>query len=304
MNSPKLIVDDIEVSVKSYDDADFISLTDMLKAKEGSFYVESWLRNRNTIEFLGMWEAINNPDFNFNEFDEIRKVAGLNSFRISVKEWRARTNAIGLKAVAGRYGGTYAHKDIAFEFGAWISPAFKLYLIKEYQRLKEIENNQYNIEWNVRRLISKTNYIMHTDAVKDALAKKELPWRKSFAYASEADLINLALFGMTAKEWRDTNRKRASCGENIRDTASINELIILSNLESYNSEMLKLGMDKEYRYDRMAEMVKTQRKSLDKADPLKSLKRLNSQTYLPVGKLERISADGSDSQRRRTKRFY
>lgn len=270
------------ISVKQVNGEDYISLTDMLKSKDGDFFVADWLRNRNTLEFLAVWESMYNPDFNYGEFDVIKSKAGLNSFKISVKEWAERTNAKGIVSKTGRYGGTYAHRDIAFEFGTWINPTFKLYLIKEYQRLKEIETNQYNLEWDVRRMLSKTNYQVHTDAVKDKLVPK-VHWNKGLFYADEADLLNVALFGQTAKQWRDANPERAAKGENIRDTASINELIIISNLESYNATLIHEGLEKKGRFLKLQNMAQSQRVSLDGVDPIRSMKKLNDQTYLDTG---------------------
>lgn len=192
------------VTVYSDKDMDFISLTEMLKAKDGDFFISDWLRNRNTVEFLGIWEQMHNPDFNYGEFAAIKSLAGLHSYKISVKEWVAKTRAIGLVAEAGRYGGTYAHKDIAFEFGMWISPEFKIYLIKEFQRIKEAEAQQ--LGWDIRRNLTRINYRIHTDAIKANLVPPELsPQQINFIYASEADLLNMALFGRTAKQWRDEN---------------------------------------------------------------------------------------------------
>ena len=203
----------------------------MLKAKDGDFVVKDWLRNRNTLEFLGIWEKVYNPDFNWGEFALIRNQAGLNRFRISVKEYVEKTNAIGLKARAGRYGGTYAHKDIAFEFAMWISPEFKVYLVRDFQRLKEQE--QARLGWSAKRELTKINYRIHTDAVQQNLIPKELtPAQASRIYADEADVLNVAMFGMTAREWRDANPGKKG---NIRDYASINELICLSNMENLNS---------------------------------------------------------------------
>ena len=215
-----------EVSVLSLDDKDYISLTDMLKAKDGDFFISDWLRNRNTVEFLGIWEQIHNPNFNYGEFAIIRSNAGLNSYKISVKEWTEKTNAIGIFAKAGRYGGTYAYKDIAFEFGMWISPEFKIYLIKEFECLKEKE--QELIGWNAKRELAKINYRIHTDAIKENLIPPQFTSQQiSTIYASEADVLNVALFGMTAKQWRENN---VNSKGNIRDYASINELICLSNI--------------------------------------------------------------------------
>lgn len=278
--SKKIKVQDTDVSVKTKDEQDYISLTDMLKSKDGDFFVSDWLRNRNTVEFLGVWESMNNPNFNYGGFAAIKEKAGLNNYKISVKEWIEKTNAIGLIANSGRYGGTYAHVDIAFEFGMWISPQFKLYLIKEYQRLKQIENNQYNLEWNVKRLISKTNYNIHTDAIKEVIIPQSKPWQKSFEYAKEADLLNLAIFGMTAKEWKEQNPERDKNGENMRDSASIVELIVISNAESLNAEMIKDGKSKQERFEKIQQMAHDQMKVLSKNDTLKALKKTSDDIYV------------------------
>jgi hypothetical protein len=218
----KLTVLENEITILKVNDEDYISITDMLKAKDGEFFISDWLRNRNTIEYLGIWEKIHNPDFNYGEFAIITSKAGLNSYKLSVKEWSEKTKAIGLVAKTGRYGGTYAHKDIAFEFGMWISAEFKIYLVKEFQRLKEQEQKQ--LGWNIRRNLAKLNYKIHTDAIKQKLIPKELTSKQiNFIYASEADILNVALFGMTAKEWRENNPKLEG---NIRDYADINQLAI------------------------------------------------------------------------------
>ena len=196
-------------------DYDYISLTDMLKAKDGDFFISDWLRNRNTVEFLGIWERIYNPNFNYGEFAIIKSNAGLNNYKISAKEWVEKTKAIGLKATTGRYGGTYAHKDIAFEFGMWISAEFKIYLIKEFQRLKESEADTLKLGWNLQRTLTKINYKIHTDAIKENLIPPELTKdQANMKYANEADLLNVALFGITAKMWREQNPKLKG---NIRD---------------------------------------------------------------------------------------
>ena len=240
------------------------------------------MRNRNTLEFLSVWEKINNQNFNYGEFATIRNQSGLNSFKVSVKEWTEKTNAIGIFSKAGRYGGTYAHKDIAFEFGTWISPTFKLYLITEYQRLKEEETNQYNLEWNFKRIISKANYHIHTDAVKNyILPKKNYEKDKEWIiYTEEADLLNVALFNCTAKDWREVNSKYANQGMNIRDVASINELAVLSNLESLNAEMIKSNIDKEIRFQKLKEIAKYQLTILNEKDFIKALKKLDNRAYL------------------------
>lgn len=228
------------VSILKTEDGDFISLTDMLKAKDGDFFISDWLRNRNTVEFLGIWESVHNPGFNSGEFATIRSQAGLNSYKLSVKEWAEKTGAIGLKASAGRYGGTYAHKDIAFEFGMWISPEFKIYLIKEFQRLKDDENRRLSLSWNLNRTLSKLNYRIHTDAIKAHLIPPEItPAQAAITYASEADLLNVALFGRTAKQWRDAN---PDLDGNMRDHATIEQLLVLANLESLNAEFIHMRL--------------------------------------------------------------
>ena len=278
----QISINDNTISIKDVNGEDYISLTDMIKSKDGDFFISDWLRNRNTLEFLSVWESMYNPDFNYGEFAIIKSKAGLHSFKISIKEWVERTNAKGVVASTGRYGGTYAHRDIAFEFGTWINPTFKLYLIKEYQRLKDIETNQYNLEWNVRRVLSRVNYQIHTDAVQDNLVPK-VHWNKGLFYADEADLLNVVLFGKTAKEWRDNNPDRAKLGENVRDSASINELTILSNLESYNAELIKKKVGKEQRFKLLQDMAQSQAAVLKAGDPIKAIKKLDDTTYLQAG---------------------
>lgn len=276
----KIIVNGDPIGIIKINDNDYISLTDMVKNLEGEAnHIHNWMRNRETVEFLGLWEAFHNQNFKGIEFDTFRKQAGLNSFTLTPQKWIKSTNAIGIVSKSGRHGGTYAHKDIAFEFGTWISAAFKLYLIREYQRLVEIENNQYNLEWNVSRVLAKTNYTLHTDAIKDQIIPKIPIWRKGITYANEADLINVALFGMTAKEWRKNYPKEAKSGKNIRDMASINELIILSNLETHNAQMVKEDFSQEERFNKLVDIAKSQRESLHNADPLRSIKKLNEETY-------------------------
>lgn len=227
----KMKVKGIEISVITLHNEDYISLTDMLRAKDGDFFISDWLRNRNTVEFLGIWEKVYNPAFNYGEFAIIKSRAGLNNYKISVKEWTEKTNAIGLKATAGRYGGTYAHKDIAFEFGMWISAEFKIYLIREFQRLKDIEHKQ--LGWDIKRNLAKINYRIHTDAIKANLIPKELTKQQvNCVYATEADVLNMVLFGMTAKQWRDSNDDKKG---NIRDYADVSQLVCLSNLENLNA---------------------------------------------------------------------
>lgn len=279
-----LKVENNKISVKKFDGEDYISITDMTRNKDGDFFVADWLRNRNTVEFLGIWESMNNPNFNYGEFAIIKSKVGLNNYKLSVKEWAEKTNAIGLRAVAGRYGGTYAQKDIAFEFGMWISPAFKLYLIKDYERLKAIETNQYQLEWDVRRVLASSTYVAHTDAVKDEIIPKVLPWRTNYQYADEADILNLAVFGVTAAEWRKNNPERAKRKENIRDSASIIELLILEELQLQNAELIRKGISKEERFNILRKMAITKRTALEKIDPIKGLKRLDDTTYLGDGK--------------------
>lgn len=229
-----------DVTVLSSQEGDFISLTDMLKAKDGDFFISDWLRNRNTVEFLGIWESVHNPAFNYGEFAIIKSQAGLNSYKLSVKEWTEKTGAIGLKASTGRYGGTYAHKDIAFEFGMWISPEFKIYLIKEFQRLKDDENRRLSLSWNLNRTLSKLNYRIHTDAIKANLIPAAVtPAQAAITYATEADLLNVALFGQTAKQWRDANPKLEG---NMREYASIEQLLVLANIEAMNAEFIHMAL--------------------------------------------------------------
>ena len=259
---PELSVLNQKINYIQIDDEDYISITDMLKSKDGNFFVSDWLRNRNTIEFLGIWEEIHNPNFNYGEFATIKSQAGLNSYKISVKEWTEKTNAIGIISKAGRYGGTYAHKDIAFEFGMWISPKFKLLLIKEFERLKAEEQKQ--IGWNAKRELSKINYRIHTDAIKNNLIPKELSKNQiNFVYAEEADVLNMALFGMTAKEWRTNN---PDLDGNIRDYATMNELICLANLENLNSVFIKEGLKQSERLEKLNKIAISQMQILNDTD--------------------------------------
>ena len=251
-------------------DYNYISLTDMLKAKDGDFFISDWLRNRNTVEFLGIWERIYNPNFNYGEFAIIKSKAGLNNYKISAKEWVKKTKAIGLKATTGRYGGTYAHKDIAFEFGMWISAEFKIYLIKEFQRLKENEAKNLKLGWNLQRMLTKINYKIHTDAIKENLIPHELTRDQiGIKYANEADLLNVALFGITAKMWRDQNPKLKG---NIRDYASIEQLVVLSNLESINALLIREEFFQKDRIQKLNNTAIVQMKSLLKNNETKKLK--------------------------------
>ena len=260
MKNKKLIVKGFEISIISKKENDYISLTDMLKAKDGDFFISDWLRNRNTVEFLGIWEGVHNPNFNYGEFAIIKSRAGLNSYKISVKEWVEKTNAIGLKAAAGRYGGTYAHKDIAFEFGMWISPEFKIYLIKEFQRLKAEEDERLRLGWDVKRTLTKINYKIHTDAIKQNLIPPQIsPNEENIIYADEADVLNMALFGMTAKTWRDEHSNKEG---NIRDYSTVEQLVVLANLEGINAELIKQGLSQINRLKQLNAIAIYQMKSL------------------------------------------
>jgi len=245
----KVIVQEQEVSIGKND---YISLTDIAKSKnsdEPKDVVKNWLRNKNTIEFLGLWEKINNPSFKGVEFDTFKNEAGLNSFTLSPSKWAEKTNAIGIVTKAGRYGGTYAHKDIAFEFASWISAEFKLFLIKEFQRLKEDEIEKKQLGWDIKRTIVKMNYHIHTDAIKNNLIPQNISQnRKNFIYASEADLLNIALFGITAQEWAEVNSDKIG---NIRDYTTVEQLVVLANLESLNAEFIKQELSPSERVERL-----------------------------------------------------
>ncbi len=271
-----ITVQDVPVTVISLDQNDYISLTDMAKARtdpsRAADVIKNWLRSRTTLEFLGTWEVMYNPNFKVVEFDHFKAEAGLHTFTLSAKEWIEKTNAIGMYVQAGRYGGTYAHKDIAFEFGSAISPVFKLYLLKEYQRLKDEENDRLKLEWSAKRFLSKSNYLIHTDAVKNYVLPrsnytKNTEW---LAYADEADLLNVALFGCTAKAWREANPDLAK-NYNIRDFASIAELTVLSNLETHNAELIKSGMDKAERFETLQKIAEYQLHVLTEAERIKEL---------------------------------
>lgn len=266
----KIIVQGTEIAIFSdTNQQDFICLTDMVKSKENDSraadIIKNWIRNRSTLEFLGTWESLYNPNFNVVEFDHFRKQAGLPTFTLSVSNWTNKTNAIGIVSKAGRYGGTYAHRDIAFEFGAAISPMFKLYLIKEYQRLKEAESNPLLGQWNVKRILSKTNYTLHTDAIKSLLPKYNInKFKERLIYASEADMLNIIMFGCTAKDWEDANPSLARKGLNVRDTATINQLVVLSNIEAMNAELLKAKIPRRQRMSILHRIAKEQIRTFDK----------------------------------------
>ena len=264
----KITVQNTEITVTNVNGEDYICITDMLKAKDGDFFVTDWLRNRNTMEFLGVWERIYNPNFNYGEFATIRNQAGLNSFKISVKEFVARTGAISLQAKAGRYGGTYAHKDIAFEFAMWISPEFKVYVVREFQRLKADE--QKLLAWSAKRELSKINYRIHTDAIKSHLIPAEVTQEQAaMKYAEEADVLNVAMFGMTARQWREAN---PGLKGNIRDYATINELICLSNMENINAVLINDGMPQGERLVKLNQIAIQQMQVLEDNSGRKLLK--------------------------------
>lgn len=271
-----ITVQDVPVTVMQVDQSDYISLTDMAKARTDSTraadVIKNWLRTRSTLEFLGTWEIMYNPNFKVVEFDHFKSEAGLHTFTLSAKEWIEKTNALGMYVQAGRYGGTYAHKDIAFEFGSAISPIFKLYLLKEYQRLKDDENDRLKLEWDAKRFLSKNNYIIHTDAVKNYVLPQSNYTKSNewLAYADEADLLNVALFGCTAKAWREANPELAK-KSNIRDYASITELTVLSNLETHNAELIRMGMDKAARFENLRRIAQYQMHVLMEAERIKEL---------------------------------
>jgi hypothetical protein len=261
------------VIIYSQNEQDFISLTDIARfrdADRSDYILQNWMRNRSAIEFIGLWEQFNNPDFNSIEFDGIKNLAGANSFSLTPKRWIESTNAVGIVSKTGRYGGTFAHRDIAFEFASWLSAEFKFYLIKEFQRLKTEESERLNLEWNLQRTLAKVNYHIHTDAIKDNLIPAALsPAQKSFVYAHEADLLNVALFGMTAKEWREAN---PNADGNIRDAATLEQLVVLSNLESINAVLIHQGLSQSERLLQLNHIAITQMKSLVNNKQIKQLK--------------------------------
>jgi hypothetical protein len=252
---------------------DYISLTDIARyrdAERTDYIIQNWLRNRNTIEFLGVWERLNNPGFKPIEFDGFKRQAGLNSFVLTAKQWIEKTGAIGIVSRSGRYGGTFAHKDIAFEFASWISVEFKLYLIKEFQRLKEDENRRLSLAWNLNRTLSKLNYRIHTDAIKAHLIPAVVtPAQAAITYANEADLLNVALFGQTARQWREANPKLEG---NMREYATIEQLLVLANIEGMNAELIHMGLEQGERLKRLNEIAIRQMRILTGSLSLKQLK--------------------------------
>jgi KilA-N domain len=273
MSKPKKSTIEVQgtaITVLAGEHGDYISLTDMVRNFEGgSALIEQWLKNKDTVLFLGVWEQIHNPVFNSLEFEGIRNEAGRNSFFLSAKAWIDRTRAKGLIASAGRYGGTYAHADIAFEFGSWLSPEFKLYLIKEFQRLKDDENRRLSLAWNLNRTLSKLNYRIHTDAVKAHLIPPEVtPAQAAITYANEADLLNVALFGQTARQWRDANPKLE---DNMREYATIEQLLVLANIEGMNAEFIHMDLPQGERLKRLNQIAIRQMQTLTTASHLRQL---------------------------------
>jgi len=274
MKQNKLLVKDITVSLTKINNNDFISLTDIARSKnstEPKDVVKNWLRSKNSIEFLGLWETINNENFKGVEFDSFKNEAGSNSFTLSPTKWIEATHAIGIFTKAGRNGGTYAHKDIAFEFASWISAEFKLFLIKEFQRLKNDEIQKEQLGWDIKRNIAKINYKIHTDAIKENLIPNKLTNTQiSFVYANEADILNVSLFGISAKEWKKLNPKLEG---NIRDYASVEQLVVLSNMESMNAELIKNNISKEQRLELLNNMARSQLKSITNLNTMKQLEK-------------------------------
>ncbi len=271
--SRKLNIKESTIKVINHNKLDYISLTDMTASlREGSGLIGKWVTNKNTLEYLGVWEKINNPNFNYPEFRVITQEAGVNRFIMSVGQWIERTNADGMLVKAGRYGGTYAHKDIAFHFAMWLSPEFQIYLVKEFQRLKDDENDRLKLEWNLLRTLAKVNYKIHTDAIKQNLIPSKVTKKQtSFVYADEADLLNVALFGLTAREWRNKNPNKSG---NIRDYATLEQLVVLTNMESINALLIEQELNKDRRLIELNKVAITQMKSLLNN---KSIKKINDE---------------------------
>jgi len=276
-STSKITVHNTEIIFLNTEIGDYISLTDIARHKDPEHtdaIIQNWMRNRNTIELLGFWETIYNTNFKPLEFEGFRKQAGLNSFVMTPKRWIENTDAIGIVSKSGRYGGTFAHKDIALEFASWISIEFKLYVLKEFQRLKDDENNRLQLEWNLQRTISKINCKIHTDAIKENLVPNEITkLQASIVYANEADLLNVALFGMTAKEWRDNNLEKKG---NIRDHATLEQLVVLSNMESINALLIQQNLPQRDRLVQLNKVAITQMKSLLENKGMKQLKSKNN----------------------------
>jgi len=274
--SAEITVQGANIAIVSNEHGDFISLTDMVKNFEGgSALIEQWLKNKDTILFLGVSEQIHNPNFNSLEFDGIKSAAGRNSFYLSAKTWIERTGAVGVSATAGRYGGTFAHRDIAFEFGSWLSPEFKLYLIKEFQRLKDDEGRRLSLAWNLNRTLSKLNYRIHTDAIKTHLIPSEITSAQAaITYATEADVLNVALFGQTAKQWRAANPKLDG---NMRDHATIEQLLVLANIEGMNAEFIHMALPQRDRLKRLNEIAIRQMQVLTAGSAARRLGEANKE---------------------------
>ena len=275
----EIMVKNHKIGIMRINNTDYISLTDLAKyvdEEEPRFPIQNWMRNKDVILYLGLWEEINNSNFNRVEFDTVKNEAGSNSFKISPKKWINNTNAIGIFSKSGRYNsGTYAHPDIAFEFASWLSPEFKLYLIQEFQRLKKNEAYQNKIEWNANRLLTKANYLIHTDAFKNYIVPTLTEKQKNYVYAEEADVLNVALFGMTAKEWRDNNKELSKTG-NIRDYTDLLHLIILNNLESNNAEFIKQGINQRDRLIMLNDSARNQMEILKNNTKISKLEALNN----------------------------
>ena len=285
--------------VQGVDHSNYICLTDMVRAQEKdvervNMVIQNWMRRKDTIEYLGLWEHLNNPTFNDTEFDVIKTSSGSNRFILTVKEWNERTGAVGIIAKVGRYGGTYAHRDIAFNFGMWLSPELYLLVVKELQRLESSQNNPLLLQWDIKRILSKTNYVIHTDAIKNCIMPtlNIEKTQERIVYATEADMLNLVLFGCTARDWQEANPELAK-KMNIRDTASINELLVLSNLESYNGEMIRNGKNRQERYERLVEMRNEQLRILQNANADFNFRKLagRSAGFLPDSSDEITSDD-------------
>lgn len=264
----------VKISLFPNEEAEYISLTDIAKSRDSertNYIIQNWIRNRNTIEFIGLWEKLHNPSFKGIEFDAFRNQAGLNSFSLTPQRWIERTNAIGIVSKSGRYGGTFAHQDIAFEFASWISPEFKIYMLKEFQRLKAEEAKTMSLDWNLQRTLAKVNYKILTDAVKENLIPPEVTKeQQNFIYASEADLLNVALFGKTAKQWRAENKDKEG---NLRDHALLEQLVVLTNLESLNAEFIRLGLSQKERLVKLNASAINQMKSLTRSQSIKKLNK-------------------------------
>ncbi len=268
----KIITQGLQISVIKDKDEEYISLTDMAKFKDREatgIVIANWLSTKYTIQFMGAWEQVHNPNFNVMEFNNIRNEAGSNGFILSSSKWIQKTKAIGVRSSAGRYGGTYAHRDIAFEFATWLSPEFKLYLIKEFQRLKQQENKKFELGWDIKRQLTKINYRIHTDAIKENLVPPHISKQlANIIYANEADVLNMALFGKTAKDWRSENPKKDG---NIRDYADVTQLVVLANLEGMNAELIRCGSPQNERLVQLNEIAITQMKSLIGNETVKKL---------------------------------